>query len=163
MEAIMKGYRFARCAGLSLVCVLVMATGAFAADNLAATWKQNMAKSKYSPGPPPKSGLSKFEAVEGGIKLTTNGVDAAGKATRIEYTAMYDGKDYPVTGNPDQDTVAYKKIDDYTYENVAKKAGKVTTTTRMVISHDGKMRTNTVTGTDVHGRKVNNTVVFDRQ
>ena len=60
------------------------------------TWKLNVAKSKYNPGPAPQSGTLKIEAAGQGEKATTEGVNAAGTATMTQYTANYDGKDYPV-------------------------------------------------------------------
>jgi hypothetical protein len=152
-------------AGLAVgpLSALAFTVPVYAADSLAATWTLNLAKSTYNPGPAPKSGTSTFEAVAGGIKLTNSGVDADGKATHLAYTAKFDGKDYPVTGSPTQDSVVYKKIDDYTYENIAKKGRKVTTTARMSVARDGKTRTNTVTGADTQGRTVNSTMVYDRR
>jgi hypothetical protein len=41
--------------------------------------------------------------------------------------------------------------------------GKVTTTSRVVVSADGKTRTITTTGTDTQGRTVNNVTVWDKQ
>ena len=80
-----------------------------------------------------------------------------------EFSGKFDGKDYLVKGNLVEDTWAYKRIDDFTYEFVSKKAGKVTTTSHMVISRDGKTRTLTTTGTDGEGHKVNNTAVYEKQ
>src|SRR5437868_1444573 len=48
------------------------------------TWKLNLAKSTYSPGPPPKSNNVKWERWEDGFKITTDGIDAQGKATHTE-------------------------------------------------------------------------------
>src|SRR5438132_1454470 len=72
--------------GLLAVFALLTVT-AIAADTLVGTWKLNVAKSKYSPGPAPQSNTIKFEAVDGGIKLTADGVDAQGKKTHNNYTA----------------------------------------------------------------------------
>jgi hypothetical protein len=64
--------------------------------------------------------------------LVNEGVDAQGRATRLEYTARFDGKPYPVTSTVDakpsgnQDAVTWRKIDDYTYENTAMLKGKAT-------------------------------------
>jgi hypothetical protein len=60
-------------------------------------------------------------------------------------------------------TRAYRRIDDRTYEFVAKVDGKVTTTTRSVAARDGKTRTTMTTGKDAQGQSVNNVQVFDRQ
>ena len=160
----MKGHRTALCGAVSLVCVLVLATAAFAADNSAGTWKLNLAKSKYDPaGLTPKSTTTKIEAVEGGAKVVVDTVDSQGKASHYEYTAKYDDKDYAVKGDPNRDTTSMKKIDDYTFDATNKKGGKVTTTTRTVYGRDGKSRTITVTGVTPQGQKVSNTQVYDKQ
>ena len=152
--------------------VVLLAGGCFVASLVqaqqapawAGTWKLNLTKSKYSPGPVPKSSNIKIEAAAGGgLKQTTDQVTGSGESRHIEVTAMFDGKDAAVKGNPDVDTQAYKRVDDRSYEVTGKKNGKVTTITKVTISPDGKTRTATQTGTDPQGRAVNNTIVYDRQ
>ena len=126
-------------------------------------WKVNVAKSKYSPGPAPKSTTAKLEPWEGGFKNTTDTVTGTGETRHIEYTGKFDGKDNVVKGNPDADSNTYTRIDDHSYQVVAKKNGKATVTSRIVISADGKIRTQTQTGKNAQGQTVNNTVVYDRQ
>lgn len=158
--------------GMLLFVVLLVSVGVGAQDNpLVGTWKLNLAKSKYSPGPAPKSGTTKITAVAGGISLVADGVDDKGQATRASYAAKFDGKDHPekmtlggkANPKPTADAIAWKKIDDYTYESTAKLKGQVMTTTHYTISRDGKTRTNTVTGKDAQGRTVNNTIVYEKQ
>ena len=127
------------------------------------TWKLNLAKSKFSPGPAPKSQTTKLEPREGGFRNATNTVTGTGEARHIAYTGKFDGKDNVVKGNPDADSNTYRRIDDHSYEVVARKSGTVTLTSRFVISADGKTRTQTQTGKNVQGQTVNNTAVFDRQ
>jgi hypothetical protein len=150
---------------VATACALTLALGslAFAAENWVGTWKLNAAKSKYSPGPAPRSLTLTFERSEGGIKLTSVGTDAEGKPTRGEYVSKFDGQDVPWTGNPEADTAGARRIDDNTYENVWKKGGKVTVTARAVVSGDGKTLTITQTGKDSQGRSVANTSVYDKQ
>jgi hypothetical protein len=147
------------------VCVvtLISASLALAGDNWIGTWKLNVAKSKYSPGPAPKSLTLKFEPSPDGIKLSQELVDADGKATEGGYTAKFDGKEVPYAGNPDADTSSPKRIDANTYENVWKKAGKVTITAKLVVSADGKTLTVNQTGTNGKGQAVKNTAVYDKQ
>ena len=147
-----------------------VALAAFAASVLAqspdpwiGTWKVNIAKSKYSPGPAPKSSMVTIVAAPGGFKQTNDTVPATGAPTHTEVTATLDGKDHPVAGNPNADMQAYTKIDGHSYQVVAKKAGKVTISTRVVVSADGKMRTATQTGTDAQGKAVSNTIVSEKQ
>jgi hypothetical protein len=145
------------------VSVLMLGAAAQAADNQVGTWKLDVGKSKYSPGPPPKESTLKIEAQADGLKFTIDSIDAEGKAIHTEASPKYDGKDYPVTGNPNVDSISLKKINDHTIETSTKKDGKPLTTNRSVVSKDGKTRTSMYKGKNAKGEAVNNTVVYDRQ
>ncbi len=148
---------------LGTIAFCFAASGAFAADVFSGNWKLNLAKSKYDPGPPPKGpNFSKFEAIKGGLKVTNDGVNAEGKPTHNEFSGKFDGKDNPVKGDPNRDTAALNKIDDYTFEIISKKAGNVVNTNRAVFSRDGKTRTQTGQGTNAQGIKTNNAVVYEK-
>lgn len=127
------------------------------------TWKLNVEKSKFSPGPAPKSLTAKFEPVGEGVKLTTEGAGADGKPNATEYTANYDGKDNPLKGSPVADTVSLRRIDALTTERTDKKAGKVVQTLTRVIAKDGKTSTVAVKGMSPKGEPVNNMLVFEKQ
>ena len=145
------------------VLAAVLVTHAQSKDPLVGTWTLNAAKSKYSPGPTPKSITSIYEAAGKGYKVTVKN-DTGGGVVQYSYTTYLDGKDSKVTGNnPNADTVGVKRIDARTLEVVSKKSGKVTITQRNVLSSDGKTRTVTTTGTDALGQKVNNVAVFERK
>jgi hypothetical protein len=152
-------------AGALAVCAgMVFSSSALlAAENWLGTWKLNVEKSKYVPGPAPKSLTLKYEASQGIITLTSDGVTADGKATHATYSSKFDGKDVPWVGNPDADTAAPKKIDDNGFENVWKKGGKVTVTVKTVVSKDGKTYTVTQTGKNAKGETVNITAVYEKQ
>ena len=141
-----------------LFVMLTIAVPVLAADNWVGTWKLNLAKSKYSPGPAPKSQTTKLEAAAGGVKEIGDRVNTDGSTTHWEVTAKFDGKEYPVKGDPDGDVAIIKKVDNNTLEVTNKKAGKVTTSMRIVVAPDGKSRTNVVTSD-----RVSNTLFFDRQ
>lgn len=148
---------------IALTSVLAFAAVAFA-DNHVGTWKLNLAKSSFSPGPAPKSQTLKIEAWgDDGVKYTSDGVGPDGKPTHAEFQAKYDGKDVPFKGNPDADTLAYKRIDANTLEATTKLKGKTTITAKAVVSKDGKTRTLTQTGTDAQGRTVKNVLVYEKQ
>ncbi len=145
------------------VAMLISGSMAFAADNWVGTWKLDVARSTYSPGPAPKSQALKFEASPAGIKLTSDGIDAQGKAIHGGYISKFDGQDVPWAGNPDADVASPKRINDNSYENTWKKGGKVTVTAKVVVSADGKTLTVTQTGTDSQGKTVNTIAVFNKQ
>jgi hypothetical protein len=135
-----------------------------AANPQVGTWKINLAKSTYSPGPAPKSGTTKIEAAGQGVTLTVDGVDADGTVRHYTYTANYDGKDAKITGNnANADTVALTRVNPTTVQTINKRAGKTTTTQTSVVAADGKTRTVTTTGTDAQGRKVNNVSLYEKQ
>jgi len=126
------------------------------------TWKLNEAKSKLIAGMP-KNLTVVYAAAGDSIKGTIDGVDGQGKPTHTEWTGQFDGKDYPVTGDPSSDSRAVKQIDDHNYDLTVKKGRKVTMTGKAVIAADGKSRTVTVSGTDAMGKKVTATSVYDKQ
>ena len=126
------------------------------------TWKLNVEKSKYSPGPAPKGTTLIMEAAGDGVKYTSKSVNAEGKETSAQYTAKYDGKDVPLSGSETADTTSLKRIDANTVERTNKKGGKVVTTARRVYSKDGKSFTVTTDGVNAKGEKLHNVQVFER-
>jgi hypothetical protein len=147
---------------LLLGMLFVGATLCLAANLDLGTWKLNEAKSKLAPGLPKNTTVT-YEAVGDNIKATVDGVDGNGKPTHNEWTGKFDGKDYPVVGDPSSDARSYKRIDDHTLDLTVKKSGKVTITGKIVVSADGKTRTLTASGSDAAGKKVHSTSVYDKQ
>lgn len=107
--------------------------------------------------------MVKSSAAGKGLNVVVDVVEYTGKSLHYEYTVMYDGQDVPVKGDPNRDTTAMKRIDDLTFEQTNKKDGKVTAVSRCVYAKDGKSRTQTTTGMNPQGQKVNNTVVWLKQ
>jgi len=144
------------------LCFVGVAVCFAAEDGFMGTWKLNEAKSKIGSGAP-KYITVVYEAAGDNVKVTIDGTDADGKPTHNEWTGKYDGKDYPVTGDPNSDTRSLKKTSDHALTVAAKKGDKVTTTGRIVLSADGKTRTVTTNGTDSTGKKFTSTAVYDKQ
>jgi hypothetical protein len=140
---------------------LVVAQG----DPINGTWKLNLAKTQFNPGPPPKSQTRTYEASSNGLKLSVEGIDADGNRVAYGFISNYDGKDYPYTGHiPNgSDTIALKRIDAHTVEFTTKKGGKVFVTGSIVISKDGKLQTITSRGTNASGQPTSSVQVFDKQ
>jgi hypothetical protein len=157
--------RFARVTTIlsAAVFATTLLANAQSKDPLVGTWKLNVAKSKYSSGPTPKSITTIYEAAGQGYKVSVTNESPSG-TVQYGYTTNLDGKDSMLTGNnPNADTLTVRRIDAQTLEAVSKKGGKVTVTQRNVLSTDGKTRTVTTTGTDAQGQKVNNVAVFEKQ
>lgn len=146
------------------VAVAFSATLWAADDPLMGTWKLNLAKSKSTPGPPPKSQTNKYEpSGANGSKFTQDIVNAKGEANHNETTYIFDGKEHPVTNFPNVDTVMNRRINASTTERIAKKGGKVVNTIRRVVSKDGKTLTVTQKGTDAQGKPFSSVAVYDKQ
>jgi hypothetical protein len=152
----------ARTIVLDLVLCFVGIAMCFAQDAHMGTWKLNEAKSKLSPGSP-KNTTVVYEAVGDNVKVTVDGIGSDGRPTHNEWTGKFDGKDYPVTGDPNSDMRSYTKIDDRTLGLNVKKGGKVTISGRIVFSADGKTRTVTVSGTDSTGKKFESNSIYEKQ
>ena len=159
-----SGFKWVTITVVGAVLALAVQAPAQTGDPFVGTWRLNVSKSKYSPGPTPKSITTTYEAAGQGYKVSVKNEPASGPVRQYSYTTNLDGKDTPVTGNnPNADMIAAKRIDAHTIEIVNKKGGKVTTTQRNVVGTDGKTRTVTTTGTDGQGQKLNDVGVFEKQ
>jgi hypothetical protein len=148
-------------AGFAMVAVA--STNAQAPKAMEGTWKLNVAKSKFSPGPAPKSMTVTYSAVGAdGVKIVVDVTPATGTPQHWELTPHYDGKEHPVKGNPLADTISVKKVDDLTGESTFRKAGKVTSTNVRSLSKDGKTLTITSKGTTEDGKPRNDVQVFEK-
>jgi len=134
------------------------ATLCFADDPQMGTWKLNETKSKFAPGVP-KNHTVVYEAVGDNVKITVDGTDKEGKPTHSEWTGKFDGKDYPVTGDPTSDMRSYTKVGDRVLQLTVKKDGKVTVAGRVVVSPDGKTRMVTATEAGAFRAKA----IYDKQ
>ena len=154
-----------------------------AADPIIGTWVLNVAKSTFSPGPAPKSesrtyvmegqetratfkGVSeprRYVTVRQEIKATSERVDGDGTSTTEEWTVVYDGKDRPVTGNPDADMLSLKRIDSFTTEFTQKKGGRVVIIGTGAISKEGRVMTITTQGINAKGQTIKDVSVFEKQ
>jgi hypothetical protein len=139
-----------------------MAAVAFAADPNVGSWKLNEAKSKLAPGSP-KNVMVVYTAEGDRYKCVVDGVDGAGKPTHNEWIGMFDGKDYPVKGDPTADTRSIQMVKTGHYALNNKKDGKITVTGTIDFSADGKTRTLVTQMTDPAGKKVTSTAVYERQ
>jgi hypothetical protein len=133
-----------------------------AADPQMGTWKLNESKSKSAPGLGKNSTVT-YKSMFGRVKVTIDGTDAKGEPAHNAWTGKFDGKDYPVTGDPNSDMRSYRKVDDRTMDFTIKKEGKTTVRGHIVIAPDGKSRTVHSSGTTPKGKKFKATSVYDKE
>ena len=150
----------------TLVVLAITTIAALGADNSIGTWKLNVEKSKYTPGPfPVKSLTTVQESISGGVKLANTGARTDGTPINASVTLKYDGTAVAVTGTgASYDTIAVKQVDANTFTSETKKnTGPYHGTGRTVISKDGKTMTTTTKGTDGDGKPFTSTLVYDKQ
>lgn len=130
----------------------------------AGTWKADVAKSRYSPGPGPKSETLRFEVVGDGFKVSLNGVNQQGPY-HSEAIGKFDGVDVPVVAAPAPQgavwTDAFRRIDDHTWDIVIKMNGVTRLVVHNVVSADGK--TMDAVSTVTTGGRINQVVHYDKQ
>lgn len=131
-------------------------------DMSVGTWELNVAKST-STGALSKSQTRTWEASGQMVKYTLKGIDAQGKPMLVQYTAAYDGRDHPITGDASSDTIALTRVDERTFRFTQKRAGKVVSTGTRVVSADGKTLTVSSSGTNAAGQPTKTTLVFEKQ
>lgn len=154
----------ARSLALAVACLGLSSVLVAQSDPQVGVWKLNVAKSKYTPGPAPKSGTTKIEAVGDAFKVVVDQTMGDGTSAHWEFTAGYDGKDSPITGNnPNADTVARTRLNATTVQTINKKGGKVMSTQTSEVSADGKTRTVTTKGVNASGQPMNNVGVYEKQ
>jgi hypothetical protein len=151
--------------GIGVAAIWAVALSAVAGaqpDPLVGTWKLDVAKSTYKPGPAPKSATVVIEAAGKGIKVAVDAVTADGPM-KWGYSSAGDGKDTPVTGNPMYDAAAVTRTNPTESTIVYKKAGKTITTVKASVSKDGKTMTTTTDGTDAKGQAMHNVAQYVKQ
>ena len=157
--------RHRRFATRTILALMLLTCGSLAYADSAwdGTWQLNLAKSKFDPGPPFKSQTRTIKTEGEKQTQTVETVDADGKSTRSRSTYSIDGKDYPITGSAEFESVAAKKVDESTIDATLKRAGKAVGTASRKLSKDKKTMTVTTKGTNRDGQAMNNVLVFDRQ
>jgi hypothetical protein len=108
---------------LLMVGIPIISLSAKSRNAALGTWKLNVAKSKYEPGSAPKEQTLTYEAAGRAVRVTSQSIDARGNNI-LQYSATYDGQDYPVSGGVDSDTTSLKRIDANTMERPESSYGR---------------------------------------
>jgi hypothetical protein len=134
----------------------------FAQSPQLGTWKLDEAKSKIPDGMVKNSTVI-YAANGDNVKVTTDGTGGDGKPMHTEWTGKFDGKEYPLTGDPTADSRSYKTVNEHELEITSKKSGKETNHGKVIVSKDGKTRTLHLTANDAAGKKVTGVSMYDKQ
>jgi hypothetical protein len=141
----------------------VMMIAAAGGDPVMGTWQLDASKSTFTAGPAMKSQTRTYSQAGPSISLVMTSVSADGKEGTTKTTYQLDGKDYPVTGTADYDSLSGKQVDANSAEFTLKKGGKKIGTSTRTVSADGKMLTSKMNATLASGEKVDQTLVFHKK
>jgi hypothetical protein len=130
-------------------------------DPLLGSWQLDVAKSRYVPGPPPRSETRTYVRDKDGMKGTIRRQRDDGREEVIEYRADFD-REYPVMGTEAYDTIRLRRIDAHTADAVLSHGGRVFGTARRVVSEDGRTLTIAFRQED-RGVLENNTAVYRKK
>jgi hypothetical protein len=144
------------------VCGVTTAAAAVP-DPVVGIWQLNVSKSTFTAGPALKSQTRAYSQSGDGITLVIKSVGADGKEVTTATTYQLDGKDFPVKGTPDYDSLSAKQVNSNTASFTLKKGGKAIGTTSRRVSKDGKTLTTKSKMTTTKGEKSENVLVFDKQ
>jgi len=125
------------------------------------TWRFNEAKSKMHAGVTKNNTITYAEQGDR-IKMSADGIHSDGTRSLSIWIGKFDGKAYPVTGNPHHNAERYSVINDHTAAIEGLQDRKVVWWGTITISKDGKTRTATLYSHDVNGKKFTVKKVYDR-
>jgi len=144
-----------------VLCLLALTVSSAQNPNMG-TWKLDETKSKIPAGVG-KNTTVVYSAAGSDIKVTTDGVDAAGQPAHTEWTGKFDAKPYPVTGDPNVDYRAYKTKSDRMLLLANMKGDKTVSNGKIELAKDGKSRTVEITNLAANGKKIHAKYVYDKQ
>jgi len=163
----MSGLRIAACFLAGAAAVSGAASAQSKDDPALGTWKLNVAKSTFTPGPPIKGDTRSYEVNDAGwLIVTTETIQPDGTRTGVRFAAKFDGKAYPQIGRfaPTVTLLTYEPVDKRTLKYTQRDAsGKIVSTNTRTVSADGKTMTIEQKSTDASGRPVVNVELFERQ
>ena len=146
------------------VCAVISAAVVLAAQTqhitpFTGTWKLNVAKSKFNPGPPFRSFVLTFTR-DGTRNLDLIGADGQRLKASLPRS---NGKEVAVMAAQGMEkTRATSKMQGRVFDDTWKQDGKVIERVHAVVSPDGQILAITVNGTDKQGRAYRNQLTFEK-
>jgi opacity protein-like surface antigen len=120
----------------------VIPQGAQAAEPTAklwnGTWHLNAAKSKFASSAKEQSETRTYNISHGKVAMKSSSKDPSGKTLNFSYSAGYDGKWYPMVGNPNADRISLKVVSAREVEASSQLHGKPSVESTATVSTDAK-------------------------
>jgi len=152
----------------ALACSVLLAASTLAATDNATSafegsWKLNVARSRFNPGPPPREILRSYKVEGDTITMTIDGTRGDGSIIAARARFKLNGNDARYSGTASMDTVSVTSVDARTWNVTAKNKGKLLNQSIFLVSPDGKTLTQTLKGRNFSGELVDDVLVYERQ
>jgi hypothetical protein len=102
------------------------------------TWHLNLAKSKFDASSKEQSETRTYDFSGGKLSMKSTSKDGAGKEMTFSYSAGFDGKAYPMVGNPNADSISLTAVSGHEIKASSSNHGKLTVESSATVSPDGK-------------------------
>jgi hypothetical protein len=125
------------------------------------TWKFNPRHSRLST-PQPRTWIQEIVVTRDEIVVREEIVRANGEKSAVSVWARFDGTDYPISGLPIADLIAYQRANTHSIFGTGKKNGQVSLNETVTVTPDGRTLTliySVQTGTSQVARGL---AVFDK-
>jgi hypothetical protein len=127
------------------------------------TWRLNLEKSVYRPGPAPyRRATMRVERLDGRVRFSYDFVYLRGGVQHLEWDGRFDGQDYLVQGTDEYMTYAYRQTGERTYEIVARVDTRIAAVATATLSPDGRTLTTVTRGQSTRGQDITNITVHEK-
>ena len=135
-------------------------------DRAVGTWRYQPELSTYQSGPGPAVSQRRWISSadgDGAVTFVHDFTTQAGDAVTLEFTAKYDGRQYPFRGSELYNTVALHWVSETEVRQVFQLDGKTTVEATRTVSPDGRRLTIDTGGTlPTTGQVFRNLIVYER-
>ena len=146
------------------IAVALAPLGAQASSPWAGTWRLDIEKSIWNPGPAPYvRGTWRVEPSGDGLKMIYDLVGTRGGVTHMEWTGRFDGADYALQGPDAPVTYAYTQTGERTLSLVVKVDGNIAALAKIVLAPDGRTLTTETTVNNPRLGQQTTTTIYEKR
>ncbi|MEA3081873.1 MAG: hypothetical protein QOD54_1541 [Sphingomonadales bacterium] len=102
------------------------------------TWNLDAAKSKFASPAKEQSETRTYEVSATRLTMKSSSKDMAGKELNFSYSAGWNGKSYPMVGNPNADSISLTAVSPREVKALSRFHGKLSVQSTATVSADGK-------------------------
>ncbi|MEA3059659.1 MAG: hypothetical protein QOE50_1071 [Sphingomonadales bacterium] len=102
------------------------------------TWHLDAAKSKFESAAKEQSETRTYDVSATRLTMKSSSKDLAGKELNFSYSAGWNGKSYPMVGNPNANSISLTAVSDRVVKANSRLNGKLSVQSTATVSADGK-------------------------